>query len=108
MFPANAPLFSEIAGRVSMAESLFSKSIAEISAFYNSVQSSITCIGIFQKVITCIGIFRKVALLEISRNSLSIWASGLYSIGCNAPKNNCLPNFLTEFETFGKVPGKTL
>ena len=50
MFPANAPLFFEIAGRVSMAESLFSKSIAEISAFYNSVQRSINALVYSKKL----------------------------------------------------------
>ena len=56
----------------------------EISAFYNPIELSLTCISMF----------RKVALLEISKNFHLTGAEGLQSTGCNATKNKLLINFL--------------
>ena len=60
MFSESVPKNFEITKKASVVESLLSKVAGEISAFYNSVENSNSCIGIF----------RKVALLEISRNPL--------------------------------------
>ena len=59
-----------------MVKPLFSNVTGEVPAFYSSVESSITCIGMFQKVY----------LLVISRNS------GLLSTGCDAIQNELLTN----------------
>ena len=69
MFPASVLKIFKSAIRTSVVESLFSKVICKISAFYNYVENSITSAGMFQKV----------ALLEISRNSLLTGVANLES-----------------------------
>ena len=79
------PRIFNVAGRESVVESPFNKVRWEISAFCNSVESSITCIGIFQNI----------ALLEILRDSL-LTGGGVdpQSTGCNATKDRVVTKFL--------------
>ena len=63
---------------VFVVESLFSKVTGEFTAFYNTVESFVTCIGIFLKN----------ALLEISISSLITKATGLQSTSCSPTKKN--------------------
>ena len=72
-------------------QSFFSKVIAEISSFFLSAESSITCIGIFQKV----------ALLQTWKNSLLTGAVMLYTPGCNATKIELLTN-LRKFQQISR------
>ena len=76
----------KIAGRGSSVESHFGKVTKNVIPAYNSVENSVTCIGVFQKV----------ALLETSRNSLLTRISGLKPTGCNAAKNELLTRFLKD------------
>ena len=73
MFPVSVVRIFTIAWKTPVVESLFSKVIGAISAFYNFCENSITCNGMFQKV----------ALLKISRNSLLTGVVGLKVTGCN-------------------------
>ena len=67
MFLVSVPRIFKITGKATVVESLFNKLTEEISAFYNSFENSITCIGML----------RKVAILEVSRIPLSTGVAGL-------------------------------
>ena len=67
MFLVSFPRIFKTAARPSLVESLFNKVIEEISAFYKSVENSITCIGVL----------RKLVLLGISLNFRLTGAAGL-------------------------------
>ena len=80
--------FYKIARRASLAESLFSKVIGEISTLYKSIKNSITCTGVFQKVV----------LLEISRNLqfATLTPNNFlkcldWSLQCSSFLVNCMP-----------------
>ena len=92
MFPMSVPITFKIAATASLVESLFSKVTGEISAFCNSVENSIICIGIIEKV----------ALLVISINSLLTGAVGFQSTSCNATKKELLTKFLQGVSNISK------
>lgn len=89
----NVTRILKIAGNWSVVESSFSKVTGEMLAFYNSVENSIRCIGMFGKW----------AILEISKKSLSIRVAGLQSTGSNATENDLPTKFLEVFRKIWKI-----
>lgn len=89
----NVTRILKIAGNWSVVESSFSKVTGEMLAFYNSVENSIMCIGMFGKW----------AILEISKKSLSIRVVGLQSTGSNATENDLPTKFLEVFRKIWKI-----
>ena len=77
--------------RESVEESIFSELIAEISEFYLSAESSITCIGIFQKLV----------LLQSSKNFLLTVVAMLYTPDCNVTEMELLTN-LRKFQQISR------
>ena len=99
MFLVSVTRILYIIGKSTVMESIFSKVTGKISSFYNSLENSITFIGML----------RKAALLEILRNSLSTRVAGLQSTGCNTFENELLTKFLEGiWKFFGKFPGRAL
>ena len=83
MFAVSVPRIFKTAARASAVESLFPQVARKIFLFYNSVENSITSIGMFQKV----------ALKEILTSLLTAVAC-LHSAVCNAIDNELLTKFL--------------
>lgn len=84
MFAVSVPRIFKIAARASAVESLFPQVARKFFLFYNSVENSITSIGMFQKV----------ALKEILTSPLLTAVACLHSAVCNAINNELLTKFL--------------
>lgn len=83
-FPLTVPWIFNVALRMSVVESFFSKETGKNSAFCNSVQNSITCMSRLQKV----------TRLENRANFLLTRVAEFQFTGCNATRDKLLSKFI--------------